>query len=226
MFCGLINFLLLLELNIFMDIHRNNTFMLVFLTTIVCQVLIIEFGGLVFKTVSGGLSWHVWLICIALGMGSLPVGFLIRLLPLTTPKEITPEEVQFEINEVQMEVEDLVNAVLDTVQVSESMTHRQRQRWKKAIRTTALQLAAVGAFRDVSREAFIEGVRVGTQVAMMTGQNDDEIPDDLLNGLPLEKTPSRGKELWLKAATTVRAEVSVVDAFRRYRRPRSLAGSG
>jgi surface antigen len=43
----------------------------------------------------------------------------------------------------------------------------------------------------------------------------------------LEKTPSRGRELWNVAGNKVRRQVTVIDAFRRHRRDNTfLRGSG
>ncbi|KAI8806547.1 hypothetical protein BJ742DRAFT_898964, partial [Cladochytrium replicatum] len=69
------------NLNIFAGIHRNFIFIGIWVGTILVQALLIEYGGLVFKTDPNGLDLVDWMICIAFGAGSLVVGVLIRLLP-------------------------------------------------------------------------------------------------------------------------------------------------
>lgn len=46
--------------------------------TIISQILIVTYGGIVFTIDPNGLSLVNWAICIAIGLGSLIVGFLIR----------------------------------------------------------------------------------------------------------------------------------------------------
>ena len=61
----------------FKGIHKNRIFMIILLITLVFQIIIVEFGSVVFTV--QGLNWSNWLISIALGSGSLIVGLLIRL---------------------------------------------------------------------------------------------------------------------------------------------------
>jgi calcium-translocating P-type ATPase len=66
-------------LNVFKDLFNNWIFIAVQVVVIVCQFLIVTFGGIAFKTVP--LSPLQWLTTIAIGMLSIPLGTLIRLLP-------------------------------------------------------------------------------------------------------------------------------------------------
>ncbi len=43
------------------------------------QILIVQFGGIVFQTES--LDMIQWSMCIGLGLLSIPVGIIIRLIP-------------------------------------------------------------------------------------------------------------------------------------------------
>lgn len=63
----------------FKDIHKNRTFLIVLLVTLVSQIIIVQFGSVVFSVDPMGLSLSNWLISIALGSGSLFVGLFIRL---------------------------------------------------------------------------------------------------------------------------------------------------
>ena len=67
--------------NVFNNIHKNPTFLIVLVVTFISQVIIVQFGSVVFGLDPNGLSGANWGISIALGTGSLFVGFLIRLLP-------------------------------------------------------------------------------------------------------------------------------------------------
>lgn len=77
------------DLNIFRGITKNYIFIGIFFITAFLQTIIVEFGGIVFKAPKNGLSWKPWLVCVAIGFGSIPVGFLIRLIPPAT--EFLPE---------------------------------------------------------------------------------------------------------------------------------------
>ncbi|ORZ19251.1 hypothetical protein BCR41DRAFT_421426 [Lobosporangium transversale] len=67
------------HLNIFSGIFRNRYFMTIFVIMVVFQVIIVEFGGSALGTEKlGGIQW---LICILLGVLSIPVGVIIRLVP-------------------------------------------------------------------------------------------------------------------------------------------------
>ncbi|CEI89022.1 Putative Calcium-translocating P-type ATPase, PMCA-type [Rhizopus microsporus] len=66
-------------LNVFKDMFDNWIFIAIQVLVIVGQFLIVTFGGIAFKTVP--LSPQQWAITVAIGALSLPVGFIIRLLP-------------------------------------------------------------------------------------------------------------------------------------------------
>ncbi|KAJ2958565.1 hypothetical protein NQZ79_g5887 [Umbelopsis isabellina] len=66
-------------LNVFKNIWGNWIFIAVQVVVVVCQVLIVTFGGIAFKTVP--LSPLQWLITVSIGMLSIPLGIVIRLLP-------------------------------------------------------------------------------------------------------------------------------------------------
>ncbi len=66
--------------HILKGITSNLIFCSVILVTIGCQVLIVEFGDEPLRTTS--LSLCQWLISSALGFGAIPVGFLMRFIPI------------------------------------------------------------------------------------------------------------------------------------------------
>jgi Ca2+-transporting ATPase len=69
-----------LELNILSRLHKSFMFILIFLVTCVVQVLIVTFGGKFTQTVP--LSWIQWSICVLLGVLSIPIGYLVRIVAL------------------------------------------------------------------------------------------------------------------------------------------------
>lgn len=68
------------ELNVFDGIFTNYIFVGIIVVTCITQFLIVQFGSLAVRTVP--LSGLHWLYCIAIGFFSLPIGFLLRLVPV------------------------------------------------------------------------------------------------------------------------------------------------
>jgi magnesium-transporting ATPase (P-type) len=68
------------EMNIFQNLHKNQIFLLIILVTILVQVIIVELGSDFVRTTS--LSVSQWIKCILLGSLSLPLGGLMRLIPV------------------------------------------------------------------------------------------------------------------------------------------------
>jgi magnesium-transporting ATPase (P-type) len=73
------------EWNCFRGIHTNYVFLLVSIVTAGCQIFLIEVGGEFVKT--SPLTWDQWLITIALGAIGLPVGMLMRFIPVKEDPE-------------------------------------------------------------------------------------------------------------------------------------------
>jgi Ca2+-transporting ATPase len=67
------------DFNIFKGIHKNLYFIVIWICTAIAQVVLVEFGQLVFQT--RPLHGSDWGICLAIGFLSLPVGVAIRLIP-------------------------------------------------------------------------------------------------------------------------------------------------
>lgn len=66
--------------NIFEGLFKSYIFMAVVIGSAGLQAIIVEFGASAFKVT--GLSWDQWLFCIGIGAGSLPLGFILRLIPV------------------------------------------------------------------------------------------------------------------------------------------------
>jgi hypothetical protein len=194
------------------------------IVSLILQVLIVEFGGKIFHVEP--LDWRSWyyslynnnnnnnrLICTAFGSGSLPIGFLIRSLPSFGGKRDKDDELLITEEETQSELADLHRIVVDSQEASmgRSLTLSEKQNWMTAINHSANQLRVMGGYSYTSRSAFREGVLIGARMAV-------EASPPSIRDTPLEKVPSRGKELWAVAGNKVRRQVTVIDAFRRHRR--------
>lgn len=167
----------LIDINIFRGVHKNNTFMFIFALSMLLQVIIVQFGGPVFKTIP--LQWREWLVCIAFGFGSIPVGFLIRIIPPIYPRgEKDPELKQkMEEQEAIMDAYELERVVIESVERTggRPLNLEDRKLLQGAIKKTALQLRVLGDFKSASREVFTEGVRIGAQMAILSSQNNSQV---------------------------------------------------
>ena len=67
------------HLNIFTNIFANKFFIGIFLICILGQVVIVQFGGAAFQVIA--LDGAHWAIAIVVGLLSLPIGVVIRLIP-------------------------------------------------------------------------------------------------------------------------------------------------
>ena len=68
------------ERNVFHNIFTNWIFLLVMISQTTVQVIIIQFGGIVFST--EGLSLDLWMWCIFLGSFELVVNQILLLIPV------------------------------------------------------------------------------------------------------------------------------------------------
>ncbi|MBW0497407.1 hypothetical protein O181_037122 [Austropuccinia psidii MF-1] len=66
-------------LNVFKSIHRNYYFMIIFLIMLGGQILIVQVGGAAFQVTSINIQY--WAISVIIGLVSLPLGLLIKLIP-------------------------------------------------------------------------------------------------------------------------------------------------
>ncbi|KAJ3208893.1 hypothetical protein HK099_008632, partial [Clydaea vesicula] len=234
------------DTNVFAGVSKNYTFIFIITFSILMQILIVQFGSTIFHIIPGGLDLRSWLICIAFGSGSLPVGFLIRIFPIKQPSE---EEIQHVIHhEIEHEVLELQKILITGVEpeVGKNLNQFEREKWKDAIKKTATEVRVLAAFKATARDAFHEGALIGAQAAIhalkpinspsvldlsnIMEMSDHEInktaevgspslrPSQVPNsaGIPLMRPNSR--ELWKVAGTKVRRQVTVVEAFRRYRK--------
>lgn len=69
------------EINIFEGIHHNWLFVLIWIVTLLIQVMVIEFTSFAFSVSKYGLDIYQWLICIAFGLLSLVWRVFLVFLP-------------------------------------------------------------------------------------------------------------------------------------------------
>uniref|UniRef100_A0A6B2KX59 Calcium-transporting ATPase n=1 Tax=Arcella intermedia TaxID=1963864 RepID=A0A6B2KX59_9EUKA len=79
------------DLNVFTGLFDNPLFCIIVLVVVFFQVILVQFGGNVVKTVP--LSVEQWLVCIAFSILSLPFGLLLRLIrvPLEPWEKVVEE---------------------------------------------------------------------------------------------------------------------------------------
>ena len=69
------------SLNIFKNIFSNWFFILIVIAEISIQVLLVEYGGIIFKCSVGGLTQFQWGICVSFASITFFVAFIVKLLP-------------------------------------------------------------------------------------------------------------------------------------------------
>jgi len=65
--------------NIFTELTENMLALAILISILVLQIIIIEVGGEVFNTVPQ--KWDQWLVAIAIGFTSVPLGYLVKFIP-------------------------------------------------------------------------------------------------------------------------------------------------
>ncbi|KAG0341571.1 hypothetical protein BG004_005985 [Podila humilis] len=121
------------SLNIFKNLHNNKIFILVQVIVIGFQFVIIQYGGQAFKTVP--LTGQQWLITIAIGSLSLPVGLFLRLLPESLiPESVishTPEERQPLVSTARMRWEGATSQIANQGRFFEAIRKKKNVRRQK-----------------------------------------------------------------------------------------------
>jgi len=89
------------ELNVFRGIHKNAYFYCIFLFVAIAQFFIVQYGGTIFQTIK--LNWWQFLICIGIGVFSLPFAVFLRLIPdklfevfFRNQQKITPKDINYD----------------------------------------------------------------------------------------------------------------------------------
>ena len=69
------------SLNIFKRINKSYLFCIIIIIELVIQIFIIQYGGIVFHCVKGGLSFSQWIISIGFSLSAIFFDFLIKFIP-------------------------------------------------------------------------------------------------------------------------------------------------
>ncbi|PRP86215.1 P-type ATPase [Planoprotostelium fungivorum] len=88
------------ELNMLKDIKSSYLFIGIFFITAIVQAIIVEFGGEFSKTTH--LNAKTWAVCLALGFLSIPVGILLRFIPVPADKERTSAPPEYVADEAEL----------------------------------------------------------------------------------------------------------------------------
>ncbi|MCO5560036.1 hypothetical protein L7F22_013642 [Adiantum nelumboides] len=68
------------KMNIFKGLFNNKLFIVILSTTLILQVIIVEFLNKFASTVK--LDWQQWVICLVIAFMSWPIAFLVKLIPV------------------------------------------------------------------------------------------------------------------------------------------------
>jgi hypothetical protein len=79
------------EKNMFANLHTNWIFVGVIVFTIGIQAILVEFGGRAFQT--HPLTGGQWAFCLVIGVISIPLGLLLRFIPVPPDRIPTVEEI-------------------------------------------------------------------------------------------------------------------------------------
>ncbi|KAJ3358957.1 hypothetical protein HDU91_005061 [Kappamyces sp. JEL0680] len=138
--------------NVFSGILKNRIFVGILLVTIIAQAIIVQFGSIVFGLDRNGLSGANWGISIALGMGSLAVGFLVRLLPpISVPvwllggKSLEKKHDLVELSPVVVVIDHVGADVAEKPELKREPS-QSAKRWHDAISKTRMQVRVVKLF--------------------------------------------------------------------------------
>ncbi|RKP05214.1 hypothetical protein THASP1DRAFT_20077, partial [Thamnocephalis sphaerospora] len=139
-------------LNVFKGLLSNHFFLGIFVFIALCQAIIVQFGGYAFSTTP--LTGVQWAVCLVIGLVSLPIGALVRLLPDSIFRCIGPL--------ARLQDDQFRNPERDVL-----------YEWKKDIRDVRTELSVFRALRGgrlrAYREAFPAAAMLPSIVASTVG---------------------------------------------------------
>lgn len=91
------------EKNIFQGLHKCIPFIVVIIVTIALHVILFMFAGRVLKTVN--ILWYEWLICLGIGLISIPLSLLGKLIPAKERIMLKPKKEKKNKNKNKKETE-------------------------------------------------------------------------------------------------------------------------
>ncbi|ETW07817.1 hypothetical protein H310_02245 [Aphanomyces invadans] len=111
------------ELNVFEGILTNHIYLGISVLQLVLQVLIVQFGSLVFSCTP--LTGSQWAICVAIGAVSLPVGLVLRCIRLPASFTMCQE----------------------TTVVEKVASPRTKALWRRSLKRLQVQIRVIKAFQ-------------------------------------------------------------------------------
>ncbi|KAI6214471.1 Plasma membrane calcium-transporting ATPase 3 [Aphelenchoides besseyi] len=161
------------ERNVFQGLFTNPIYYCIWITTMVCQVIIVQFGGRWFSTAP--LNLEQWLWCLAFGVGGLLWGQVVTSIPTSgIPRSFT-------IGSGEVESAD---EIFNNDDDPETHTKRSGQiLWIRGLTRLQTQLRVVKAFRSTLDEFDERRSTTSSQsLHSMRGLSGVAIPARLSNG--------------------------------------------
>uniref|UniRef100_A0A7S2R848 P-type Ca(2+) transporter n=1 Tax=Mucochytrium quahogii TaxID=96639 RepID=A0A7S2R848_9STRA len=83
------------EWSVFIGVLNNPMFVGIVTSTFFLQIIIVQYGGAAINIIPGGLTWDQWVVCLLIGVSSIPVQWVINILLIVLIKaDPTPEETE------------------------------------------------------------------------------------------------------------------------------------
>eukprot|EP01091_Cochliopodium_minus_P014751 TRINITY_DN505_c0_g1_i1.p1 TRINITY_DN505_c0_g1~~TRINITY_DN505_c0_g1_i1.p1 ORF type:complete len:1009 (-),score=313.19 TRINITY_DN505_c0_g1_i1:89-3070(-) len=120
------------ELNVFVGLFGNTIFVGVLIFTVTVQILIVQFAGRFASCVP--LSFTQWVACVFIGSSSVPVGFLLRLIPISTiGKNDKPKDglEAFDIKDSIVSVRNASRQIIIAQRILQNLNKIQNDQLKK-----------------------------------------------------------------------------------------------
>jgi Ca2+-transporting ATPase len=151
------------KLNVFKGLFNNHIFVGIWIMTAIVQVIIIQFGGVAFKT--GPNNIEQWITAIFLGMGSLLVGILVKVFPDVSFKKKKNKELK-EFSHLELlhnpnappPSPQIVSKFPQLFDSTESLRNSfdssfvERDFWKTTVKDVVKKVEVINAFRRKNRD--------------------------------------------------------------------------
>ena len=96
--------------NTFKRIHKGIMFIIVTLIELIIQIVLSQFGNIVFHCVRNGLSLYQWLYCLGFSISTMIFNFIIKIIPLEKLIDpYTKKKEQLQNGVTRDTIKDLVN---------------------------------------------------------------------------------------------------------------------
>ncbi|KAI8460792.1 hypothetical protein BY996DRAFT_8463651 [Phakopsora pachyrhizi] len=130
------------SLNVFKGFYKNYYFMAIFLIMLGGQILIVEVGGAAFQVTKIGV--RDWLISVIIGLLSLPIATIIKLIPNGWIEKIVYEKMALlkDPNKLEVEIVDL-----DPKEENDNLSDSDSSKWNPAIDKVRDNLAIFSQIR-------------------------------------------------------------------------------